>query len=99
MKHKNINLQGTVNTVSGSVYNFYLVDKKWWVRGINVVSATSLPMSTALWPIKKPEPWPPVMGKGLLFESIYSRESDPTHPDRIPGGGKFTSNIRSFSLT
>ena len=99
MKPRNIDLQGTIHTISGSVYSFYLVNKKWWVQGINTVSATSRPMSSTLWPIKKPEPWPPVMGKRLFFESIYSRESDPTHPDRMPGGGKDTSNVRSFSLT
>lgn len=99
MKHKKISLQGTVRTLSGSVYSFYLVDKEWWVRGINTVSATSMSMSITIWPIKKPKPWPPVMGKRLFFESIYSRKSDPMHPDRMPGGGKDTSNVRSFSLT
>lgn len=99
MKHKKISLQGTVQTLSGSVYNFYLVDKKWWVQGMNMVSISSQPLSGHIWPIKKPSPWPPVNGEGMSFESIYSRASDPTHPDRMPGGGKHTSNIQSFSLT
>lgn len=86
--------EGTVHTVSGSIYQFYTGGGKWWVEGHNVSSAISQPLGQKLWRIKKPVPWPPIIGKSLDFESVYPKTTN--NPDRMPGGGKTTSLIRSF---
>lgn len=89
--------KGEVRTQTGSIYQFYTGQGRWLVKGDNIVSSTSKDIKGRLWPIEKPDPWPPVLGESLMFISLhFHSDSD---EDRIPGGGKHTSLIESYSVT
>jgi hypothetical protein len=85
-----------IHTTSGSCYVVELRDDRWWLCAANVPNPTSgrLPGDT-VWEIKPPTPWPPVFGQRLWLVSRYFEE--PTHPLRIPGGGKHTSPVVSVT--
>jgi len=48
------------------------------------------------WEVERPDPWPPRLGRvsqygfGIALISIYDEQD---HPDRMPGGGRWTSPI------
>ena len=90
-------LKGLVTTDSGSVYEFYIGSGNWWVKSNNIISTTSKDISDRLWAIQKPVPWPPIPGERLYFKSIYPF-SERDNEDRLPGGGKDTSPIKTVEV-
>ena len=88
---------GSVTTKSGSVYSFWHVKTTTWVgwlvKGLNIPNPGSETLGKRYWPIDKPMPWPPEIGKGLTFFSRHFKNKE--HHLRMPGGGKYTTNIVS----
>ena len=86
-----------VTTMTGSAYTVTQDDDGiWWLRGDHlVITKESQAISGRLWMIAQPRPWPLVLGKSAKFISTYF--NSPDHPDRMPGGGKIISQVRSLS--
>lgn len=91
-----MNRRYVVGTETGSVYIIREIDGRFWLSGKNVSTTRSQPLGDMKeWEIFKPSPWPPVKGDGIYMVSIHVDDSK-NHPKRIPGGGKFTSNVVDF---
>ena len=83
-----------ITTASDSVYVITAQENDvYTVRGENIPSITSQPLGETEWAIMRPEPWPPILGQPLAFDSVYV-DADFDTPLRMPGGGKRTSPIR-----
>lgn len=87
-----------VLTEMGSKYTFTLAFDKWTVRCENLGNPMSGVIdSTIEYGVQEPTPWPPVVGEGMTFLSLWF-DGPYDHPDRIPGGGKHTSNVKQVTL-
>lgn len=86
-----------ITTETGSKYLIRQDGTQWWFSADNVPNAQSTPLQDGEWEIKPPEPWPPTRGMRLWIVSKYVDQ--PGHPDRIPGGGKHTSQVVSVTST
>lgn len=85
-----------VETEAGSVYRIREAeDGTWWLSGTNVPNPGSLPLPEGEWQIERPDPWPPIIGQPVFVPALLSLAMD--DPKRIPGGGKWTSLVRSVS--
>lgn len=80
-----------VTTESGSVYYVREDAGRYYLRALNKPNPYSVDVSPEReWEVA-PAPWPPVVGEQMLLLSVYVWE--PGHPERIPGGGKYTSPV------
>lgn len=87
----------TVTTETGSVYELKEdADGRFWFRGNNVESPTSVKLTDKWYEVRKPDR--PVVGAKWMVESIYPRAMK-GNPDRIEGGGKYTSYIQSIETS
>lgn len=84
----------TLQTATGSIYRVVQDrDGRWWFSADNEPN----PLSRALnpdtwWRIQRPDPWPPETGEGIVLRAPSGLRA--TDPERVPGGGKFTSPVR-----
>lgn len=88
-----------VTTFTGSIYEFKYDPHEisWWVRAQNVPSITSEPIARdRWWLIETPSPWPPQHETGMIFQAFLAYEL--SHPDRLPGGGKWTSPVVDIQI-
>lgn len=81
-------------TATGSVY---AVGREagtghWWVWARNVPNPSSRRLPQRWWRIVEPELWPPRLGLPFRFEAPLELRRD--DPERVPGGGKWTSPVR-----
>ena len=80
-------------TTSGSEYVIRQDGERWYVQGVKQkATPTSKLLGDREWEITRPTPWPPELGFGVFFSSTLVHRLD--HPDRMPGGGKLTADIR-----
>lgn len=85
-----------ITTQSGSRY-IVAQDRDgiWWLAGDNVLSPTSCSLQDGMWAVQQPVPWPPILGYRLWIEALRLPFG---HPDRLPGGGKDTSQVVSMAV-
>ena len=79
-------------TRSGSTYYVRELDGRFWLSGANVASESSRPLHDGAWQITRPLPWPPIIGRPVVFLPL-ARFNIVGHPERLPGGGKNTSTV------
>lgn len=82
-------------TATGSVYIIGETPDGFIVSADNKPNEGSRPIVDREWPIEKPDPWPPELGRSISFFCIHFR--DHGHPARMPGGGKVTSVVKELT--
>ncbi len=85
----------TVFTVSGSVYHITETSEGWTLSADNQPNPSSAKLA-GTWPIQRPIPWPPEVGKCLTLLCIHTQQP-PWYPGRMPGGGRYTSSVRAIA--
>lgn len=65
---------------------------QWWFGATNMPNSGSGLLPPGYWRIKKPTPWPPVIG--LSVRLLAPSDLPWGHPARAPGGGRTTSIVR-----
>jgi hypothetical protein len=84
-----------ITTHSGSRYTVREEEGRFWLSGPNVPNDQSVPIPEEReWEIQKPMPWPAVVGERLLMYSTFYGQAE--HPERLPGGGKWTSPVETI---
>jgi hypothetical protein len=81
-----------IRTIRGSLYWIHRhPDGRWWVSAKNLPTPDSCSLAHGCWEIRPPVRWPPSVGRSFVFEAPHA--SAPDDPNRIPGGGKITSEV------
>jgi hypothetical protein len=84
-----------VETETGSMYKVVKEDLDYYLYPHHIPSQTSKNVNGEKWKVKRPDI--PQEGLAWLVMSYYFE--DMSHPDRIPGGGKLTSPVKSIRVT
>lgn len=100
----------TVRTRTGSLY--YITERDdgtFWLSAQNVPNPSSSALHGGSWQIERPMPWPPEQGRGLYLVAaggalLFVNEKEKAaytaaHPERLPYGGRYTSNVVEWSAT
>lgn len=84
----------SLRTASGSVYRVVQdAERRWWLNADNVPNPASRKLDPQFWwRIQQPNPWPPELGSPVML--LAPLDFDRCDPERLPGGGRFTSPVR-----
>jgi hypothetical protein len=91
MSHINILIMKTtvVKTETGSIYVVVQRDNRFFLHTDHTPNSYSQDVNGEEWEIEVPEV--PVVGKRWMLTCVHF--SDRGHPNRMPGGGKYTSRV------